>query len=284
MLNERFNCLMKRIVIDEEYLASVSPVYRGFIGKILAILMLKTFGIDKINALCARHADVISTDFTKEVLEDIGVSYKVINKNLLDNLPDGSFITVSNHPFGSADGVILIDILARIRPDFKVMVNGLLTRIKSLSTNFIGVEPVKGRSKSDVSHNLKGVRESIRHIRENHPIGFFPAGAISLKNFKTGTIEDRKWQTSALHLIKQARVLIYPVFFEGTNSWFFHQLGVIGWKIREIRIAHELFNKRGKCFNVHIGEPISVERQDEFSDLNYFGEFLKQKTYELQYK
>ena len=272
---------MKRIVIDENYLADVNPVYRGFFGKILAILTLKTFGIDKINSLCARHSDVISTDFTHEVLRDIDVSYKVVNEHLLNSLPEGSFITVSNHPFGSVDGVILIDILARIRPDFKVMVNGLLTRIRSLNSNFIGVEPVKGKSKSDVSHNLKGVRESIRHIRENHPIGFFPAGAISFKNFKTGKIEDRTWQANALHLIKQARVQIFPVFFEGTNSWFFHQLGLLSWKIREIRIAHELFNKRGKCFNVFIGEPISVDRQDQFSDLYSFGTFLKQTTYEL---
>ena len=274
---------MKRIVIDEKYLSSINRVYNGYIGRILAILMLKLFGVDKINALCARHEDVQSTDFTKRVLEDINVSYKIINDHILNTLPEEGFITVSNHPFGSVDGIILVDIFARLRPDFKVMVNGLLTRVNSLRHNFIGVEPIKGDNKSDISHNLKGVRECIRHLNEKHPLGLFPAGAISIKNYETGKVEDRDWQTSALHFIKRTKVTIYPVFFEGVNSWFFYQLGRISWKIREIGIAHELFNKRGKCFNIYIGEAISVELQNQFSDLNSFGKFLKQKTYELPF-
>lgn len=267
--------------MDQKYLATVHPVYRGFFGKYLAVFMMKLFGIDKINALCYRHKDTNGIDFTDAVLKDIGVSYRVINEKNLKKLPDTVFITVSNHPFGSVDGVILIDVFARLRPDYRIMVNGLLNRIGSLSNNFIGVEPVKGSSKSNISHNLKGIRECIRHLRNDHPVGFFPAGAISLKDYKTGKIEDRNWQNGVLHLIKQAKVVIFPVFFEGINSNFFYQLGRIHWKIREIRIAHELFNKSGKCLNIVIGEPISVAVQDMYSDLESFGEFLKQKTYEL---
>jgi len=272
---------MRRIVMDEMYLASTNPVYRGFIGKQIAIFMLKLFGIDKINALCGRHENVCGIDFTKDVLEDIGVTYNIINGQVLNNMPKNGFITVSNHPFGSVDGVILIDIFARFREDYKVMVNGILNRVKSLESNFIGVEPTKGNDKNNANHNLSGIRDCIRHLQNNHPLGFFPAGAISMMDYKTGTIEDRAWQKGALHLIKQAKVEIIPVFFEGINSWFFYQLGRISWKIREIRIAHELFNKKGQSINVYLGDPISVDIQNEFNDLDNFGLFLKNKTYDL---
>lgn len=267
--------------MDEKYLASTNPVYRGFIGKQIAIFMLKLFGIDKINALCGRHENVSGIDFTKDVLEDIGVTYNIINGQVLNNMPKNGFITVSNHPFGSVDGVILIDIFARFREDYKVMVNGILNRVKSLESNFIGVEPTKGNDKNNANHNLSGIRDCIRHLQNNHPLGFFPAGAISMMDYKTGTIEDRAWQKGALHLIKQAKVEIIPVFFEGINSWFFYQLGRISWKIREIRIAHELFNKKGQSINVYLGDPISVDIQNEFNDLDNFGVFLKNKTYDL---
>ncbi len=61
---------------------------------------------------------------------------RVHNKEILDHLPEGAFVTVSNHPIGSLDGIMLIDIFASRRPDFKVMVNGILTKIGAMEDNF----------------------------------------------------------------------------------------------------------------------------------------------------
>ncbi len=266
--------------MDEKYLASKSPIYRGFFGKQLAIFMLKLFGIDKFNALVYKYRGIAGVDFTSKILQDVGVSYRIINGKNLEKLPETGFITVSNHPFGSVDGVILIDIFARLRPDYKLMVNGILNRVASLKENFIGVEPAKGKLKSKISHNINGIRECIKHLKD-HPMGFFPAGAISRKDYKTGLIEDREWQKGVLHIIKKSKLVIIPVFFDGFNSDFFYSLGRIHWKVRETRIAHEFFNKSGKCFNVVIGEPISIAIQEMFSDLESYGIFLKEKTYEL---
>lgn len=62
---------------------------------------------------------------------------------MLSQLPSGPFVVISNHPYGSIDGIILVDMFARIRQDFKVMVNNFLGRIKTLENNFIGVTPTE---------------------------------------------------------------------------------------------------------------------------------------------
>ena len=47
-----------------------------------------------------------------------------------------AFITICNHPIGSIDGIILIDIMAARRPDFKVMVNEILVKIGAMSFSY----------------------------------------------------------------------------------------------------------------------------------------------------
>ena len=71
----------------------------------------------------ARHCELRGSAFTSALLQDplINLRYKVHNEEILNHLPSGAFATVSNHPIGSLDGIILIDIFASRRPDFKVM-------------------------------------------------------------------------------------------------------------------------------------------------------------------
>ncbi|MGL5772466.1 MAG: 1-acyl-sn-glycerol-3-phosphate acyltransferase, partial [Bacteroidales bacterium] len=236
---------MKTTVIDENYMAGLSPVFKGKIGRWLAKGVLKILNVDKVNALYGRHYHSKGPDFTTLTLEDIGVNYEIVNKERLESLPEGAFITVSNHPLGSIDGIMLIDIFARLRPDFKVMVNGILTHIEAMDCNFIAVQPATGDKKGISRASLNGIRECLDRLRNNHPIGFFPAGAISMLDPKTDTIEDRDWQPSVVRIIKGAKVPVYPVYFEGLNSRFFYQLGRISWQLRSMRIPSEVFNKKG---------------------------------------
>ena len=112
----------------------------------------------------------------------------------------------------------------------------------------------------------------------------FPAGAISNLKRINGkwSIEDRDWQPSVLKLIKFAKVPIIPIHISGGNSSFFYSLGLIDWRLRNLRLGHELYNKKGKEIVFTVGEPITLEKQNSFSDLELFGEFLKTKTYELK--
>lgn len=78
---------------------------------------------------------------------------------------------------------MLIDIFASRRPDFKVMVNGILTKIGAMEDNFISVVPDSHKRGANPA-NVNGVRLSLQRLKEGHPMGFFPAGAISFYNKK----------------------------------------------------------------------------------------------------
>jgi putative hemolysin len=207
------------------------------------------------------------------------VSYKVHNREILDTLPEGAFITVSNHPIGSLDGIILIDIFAAIRPDFKVMVNEILAHISAMEDNFISVVPHTGENQDPNIKNVNGVRLALSHLLEGHPIGLFPAGAVSFYNKTTKKIHDLSWAHNVIRLIRKANVPVYPVYFDFLNSKVFYQWGRISWKLRLLRIAKEAFNKQGQLFDVYLRNPIQPEIIKQYTNDNALADFLSKETY-----
>ena len=102
-----------------------------------------------------------------------------------------------------------------------------------------------------------------------------------LKPREHWTLSERDWQDAAVRLIRKARVPVIPVRFFDRNSRFYYALGLIDYRVRFVRLFHELFNKRGTCPRVGIGAPVSVEEQEQYSDLQSFKSFLRSSVYDM---
>jgi putative hemolysin len=268
-------------VVDENYFESVSSFFRGEKGFKRAQLFMRLFSIDRVNWVYDRSGCYSGARFASSLLNDLGVNYVIGNSERLKQLPDGAFITISNHPYGGIDGIMLIDLMAGIRPDYKLMVNKMLSLVKTMAENFISVTPTGSKKTGITSASIQGVRETLTCLKGGHPVGFFPSGAVSDFSLKDMRIRDRKWQTSIIHLIKSVKVPILPIRFFDTNSKFFYFLGLINWRIRSLRQPAELFNKRGQKHRIGIGNIISVKEQDNYNDISTFGAFLRKIIYEM---
>ncbi len=271
---------MKESVVDIYDLQRMAPFFQSRFGTWIGKLMIKWLSIEKVNQVHARHCHLRGSEFTSALLHDpiIDMDYTVHNEYLLDSLPEGSFVTVSNHPIGSVDGIMLIDIFAARRPDFKVMVNGVLANIGAMEDNFISVVPNTSNNNGNPA-NMNGVRLSLQRLKEGHPMGFFPAGAISFYNKEAKRIQDLPWTHSVIRLIRKANVPVYPVYFDFLNTPFFYWLGKIDWRIRTLRIPVEAFNKRGRKVDVYLGEPVPPEEVAAITDDPALAEFLYKRTY-----
>lgn len=246
--------------------------------------------VDKLNDLYDRHAHYQGQQFAADVLVDLGIDYTVeldgrihsateAKEALAALLPDGPFITISNHPYGSIDGVMLIDLIASIRPDFKVVVNQILSRIKALGSNFIEVNPNGDTKATPTATSIRGMKDSLEQLRNGSPLGLFPAGAVSNLYLFKGKIEDRPWQEPIIKLIKKARVPVIPIrFFDGNSKWYY-SLGVISSAIRLLRLPGEVFNKAGKPARIGIGPIISVEEQKSVKDMKELTELYRNAVY-----
>ena len=180
---------------------------------------------------------------------------------MLDNLPEGAFVTVSNHHFGALDGIILIDLIASRRPRYKVMVNMFLNYIWAMRPNFIAVDAMASDDPKKKAVSMAGIREVIKMVRRGDPVGFFPAGAVAKVNWR-GRLQDRQWQPTIIQIIDKLKVPVVPIFFHGSQSWWFNFLGVVCWQARTFRHPAEVFRKKGKTFHITVGEPISLRNSE----------------------
>ena len=274
---------MKDKLITLEDVRKIHPIFRKKYGDTLAKMALKISGLDKINSVYDHSKHHTGLDFCTHLLDGLEIKRTVKNGEILEKYKDQPFITVSNHSYGHVDGIAYIEKVGSYQPKFKMMVNFILGMIDTMSEHFITVNPYDPDVFNKVS-SLSGIKECIAHLQQGNPLGLFPAGAISnlIRSNGKWVIEDREWQPSVLKLIKFAKVPIIPIHISGGNSSFFYSLGLIDWRLRNLRLGHELYNKKGKEIIFTVGEPITIEEQNSYSDLELLGRFLKTKTYELR--
>ena len=263
-------------VLNYDDIRKMVPFFDG--KEKLVKFLFKLLAVDKVNALHAHYCATPGAPFVAGALRYLDIKLRIDNEQQLNNLPEGAFITVSNHTFGALDGIILIHLIASRRPEFKVMVNMVLNYISAMRPNFIAVDALASDDPAKRAVSTKGIREAMMQVRSGKPLGFFPAGAVSKFN-KHLRIEDREWQPSIIRLIKQLKVPVVPIYFHGHNSLWFNILGVISWQLRTLRLPAEVFRKKGSTFHISVGDIITPEEIAKHDSIEDLGNFLKAKTY-----
>ena len=171
-------------LISIEELERVSPLFRGKCGNAFArrvLHLLKLDAIEELNERCSIHK---GAEFARAVIEAVGATYSV-NGLPRDEamekfrIPEGPFITISNHPIGSLDGLALIDFIGHLRDDYKFMVNELLSRFEALRGSLISVNPNGKLLSAPTATSISGVRQAKLHLEAGGCLGLFPSGAVS---------------------------------------------------------------------------------------------------------
>ena len=150
-----------------------------------------------------------------------------------------------------------------------------------MGPSFIEVTPTGEERTAPTKDSISGIRLALQHLHEGHPLGIFPSGAVSDLSLRDRCIRDREWQDAIIRVIKKARVPVVPIRYFDGNSLFYYLLGLISWKIRILRLPKEVINKGGKTIRVGIGDIISVEEQEKYTDINEFRDFLRHSVYDM---
>ncbi|MCR5132929.1 MAG: lysophospholipid acyltransferase family protein, partial [Bacteroidales bacterium] len=258
---------------------------KGFLGKVASRILYHIIGLDSLNGYYGDVSGLYGPAFSEGVLKEMGIKYEALPEQEGYIPAEGGFITVSNHPFGGAEGLILNAIVGSKRSDFKILTTFLLSKIRNLAYWFIPVDNFStGGTKS-----ISGIREALDHLASGHPLGLFPAGEVSTwqkKGLRTAisgkrVVEDKPWADNIIKIIKNSGLPVVPVYFDGANSNRFHTLGRIHPMLRTVRLARELMNKKGTTVKVRIGKPISAEDIANL-EIKELGKYLRNRCYALE--
>ena len=148
--------------------------------------------------------------------------------------------------------------------------------------------------------SITGIRTALGHIASGGALGLFPTGEVSTwqkkdrrtalgpsalrraqEPIKGRVIEDKPWPENIIKLIKNSGLPVVPIYFDGTNTTFFHLLGKIHPRLRTVRLVRELACKNGTLVKVRIGKAIPAAEVANM-DIPTLREYLRNRTYALE--
>ncbi len=266
------------LVTAKEVAKAINLDKYGFVGTFIGWLLMKLTKISTLNKLYNRNKHLKDTAFLNALLDDLEIKFEIPEDDLKRLPKTGPYITISNHPLGGIDGILLLKLMLEREPDFKIVANFLLHRIEPMKPYIMPVNPFENHK--DAKSSVIGLKETLRHLSDGKPLGIFPAGEVS--TYKDGKlVVDKPWEEGAIKLIKKANVPVVPIYFHAKNSRLFYILSKLNDTFRTAKLPSELLTQKRRVIKVRIGKPITTNEQKEFETLESYGEFLRKKTYML---
>ncbi len=265
------------LVTAKEVAKTINLDRFGPLGTFFGWTLMRVLNISTINKVYDKNKHLEGLDFINALLEEFEIKFEIPEEDLRRIPKNGPFITISNHPLGGIDGLLLLKLLLEHRPDFKMTANFLLHRVEPMKLYMIPVNPFEGEK---VKSSLGGFKASLKHLKEGFPLGLFPAGEVS--TYRDGKlIVDKPWEESAMKLVKKANVPVVPIYFHAKNSQLFYRMAKMSDTLRTAKLPSELLKQKERLIKVRIGNPISIKDQDEHDSLESFTNFIRRKTYML---
>ena len=266
------------LVTAKEVAKAINADKYGVLGTFSGWMLMKVLKISTLNKVYDRNKHLKDVDFLNGILDDLQIKFEIPEEDLKRLPKEGAYITISNHPLGGIDGVLLLKLMLEREPNFKIIANFLLHRIAPLKKYIMPVNPFENHK--DAKSSVVGIKETLRHLSDGKPLGMFPAGEVS--TYKDGKLMvDKPWEEGAIKVIRKAQVPVVPIYFHAKNSRLFYLLSKISSTFRTAKLPSEVFSQKRRVIKVRIGKPISVSEQNEHATIEEYSEFLRKKTYML---
>ena len=266
------------LVTAKEVAKAINVEKYGFLGTFSGWILMKVLKISNLNKVYDRNRHLKDVDFLNGILDDLKIKFEIPKEDFKRLPKDGAYITISNHPLGGIDGVLLLKLMLEREPNFKIIANFLLHRIEPLKKYIMPVNPFENHK--DAKSSVVGIKETLRHLSDGKPLGMFPAGEVS--TYKDGKLMvDKPWEDGAIKVIRKAQVPVIPIYFHAKNSRLFYLLSSISSTFRTAKLPSEVFSQKNRIIKVRVGKPISVHEQNEYKSIEEYSEFLRRKTYML---
>ena len=246
-----------RIDVDKVLRERLPKHYR-YIPRFAVRWLERTICQDQLNAILLKMAGKNSVDAATAALDEMDITVRATG---LEQLPEGRYMFVSNHPLGGLDGLALISLLGnRYDKNIKFLVNDLLMAVEPLRGVFLPVNKYGSQSRAAATQIEEALNSDAQFIT-------FPAGLCSRMQ-PDGTIADLPWQKAAVaHAVNFQRDIV-PIYFDAHNSRFFYRFAKwrkklgIKFNIELIFLPKEMIKQCGATLRVFIGEPIPWDSLD----------------------
>jgi putative hemolysin len=218
----------------------------------------RALGLDQIEAMARAVEDGDqSVLVTERILKVTGLD-PVVAKGELERIPaKGAAVVCANHPYGGADGTVMMALCMRRRSDVKIFTNGVMSRFPFLAERCIFVDPFGGADAA--RRNAAALRAAKEWLREGHLLACFPAGEVSAVHWGDWSPADPPWSTIPARLAMAAQAPMVPAWFEGSNRALFHAAGLVHPRLRTALLPSEFLARCNQPIEVRFGRAVETD-------------------------
>jgi putative hemolysin len=213
------------------------------------------------------------------LLREMNVDLRVSDADVARIPRKGPAVVVANHPYGMLDGAVLAVVLARVRPDVRIMTNFLLEGLPELERHCIFVDPLQ--TAGSTQRNRRALKQAVEWLKQGGMLAIFPAGEVSHWQMPQGAIADPQWSDTATRLIRKTGAAALPVYFCGRNSLGFQLMGMIHPRVRMAFLLQEFLQQSGKSVALRVGSPIPTDSMANIAGDREATQYLRWRTYLL---
>lgn len=189
----------------------------------------------------------------------------------------GPVVVVANHPQGMVDGMLLAELVGRVRTDYKVLTRNLLAGVEEVEEFMIPV--AFPHEENAIKQNINMRKQAMAQLKAGGVIILFPSGSVATSRTFFGPIIEHDWNPFTAKMILKSGADVLPVFFPGRNTRFYQIANLVSPTLRQGLLLHEVCKVLDKPQCPQIGEIISSEECAEWSsDPRGFMAWLREKT------
>lgn len=174
----------------------------------------------------------------------------------------GPVVVVANHPHGLVDGMILCELVNRVRSDFKILTRSLLTGIPEVEMFMIPVPFPHEENSRELGLEMRN--QTMAHLKAGGVIILFPAGRVAASEGWFGPAVEAEWNVFTHKMIHRSGATIVPVRFTGQNTRAYQISNKLSATLRQGLLLYEIKKALFKPQRPHIGAPIPASVLEEW--------------------
>ena len=252
-----------------------NPVQRNTI-KTLELLTGKLRLLRKVRQF-EKMGIPVGQPFWKQALDLLGINLLTKQSEISKIPKKGSLVITANHPHGLVDGMVLAELIGKVRTDYKILTRSLLTGVKQIDQFMIPVP--FDHEENALKKSLEMRKSAMDHLENGGVVVIFPSGKVASSETMFGDVVEGDWNPFTAKLIQKSGANVVPIFFPGSNSRIYQIANQISATLRQGLLIYEVVHAMNKPQKPLVG---SLIKQDEISpwksDPRGFMRWLRERT------
>ena len=219
----------------------------------------------------------VGQPFWKQALDLLGINLLTKQSEIAKIPKKGSLVITANHPHGLVDGMVLAELIGKVRTDYKILTRSLLTGVKQIDQFMIPVP--FDHEENALKKSLEMRKSAMDHLEKGGVIVVFPSGKVASSETMFGNVVEGDWNPFTAKLIQKSGANVLPIFFPGSNSRIYQIANQVSATLRQGLLIYEVVHAMNKPQSPFVG---SLIKQDQIlpwkGDPRGFMRWLRKQT------